>query len=212
VCVCIFLVGSEEERQRHQWVKSQPAPCETMTTRSSISVEEMASDWCKMTSEHYLQHCHLTFINVFNELLFSQQHKSTRYLKWAQDGLLLSKKVNCKDEAVDLTVIQTMEIMWTLYGEVKKKCNHGGFVAALLKNFEQMKDDSELKDIICLTKPLINQIPIDSIAPHWTDLQKNTALTILLAQFADYIKKFAAEGDSVLTDFEINCQFNNQVS
>ncbi|XP_072342651.1 E3 ubiquitin-protein ligase DZIP3-like isoform X2 [Scyliorhinus torazame] len=104
-----------------------------------------------------------------------------------------------------------MEIMWTLYGEVKKKCNHGGFVAALLKNFEQMKDDSELKDIICLTKPLINQIPIDSIAPHWTDLQKNTALTILLAQFADYIKKFAAEGDSVLTDFEINCQFNNQI-
>ncbi|XP_038634550.1 E3 ubiquitin-protein ligase DZIP3-like isoform X2 [Scyliorhinus canicula] len=104
-----------------------------------------------------------------------------------------------------------MEIMWTLYGEVKKKCNHGGFVAALLKNFEQMKDDSELKDVICSAKPLINQIPIDSIAPHWTDLQKNTALTILLAHFADYIKKFAAEGDSVLTDFEINCQFNNQI-
>ncbi|XP_041030332.1 E3 ubiquitin-protein ligase DZIP3-like [Carcharodon carcharias] len=182
----------------------------TVTMRSSISVEEMASDWCKMTPEHYLQHCHLTFINVFNELLFSQQHEPTRYLKWAQEGLLLSKKVNCKDEAVDITVIQTMEIMWMLYGEMQKKCNQGGFVAALLKNFEQVKDDSELKEVICSAKPLINQIPIDSIAPHWTDLQKNTALTILLAHFADYIKKFAAEGDSVLTDFERNCESNNQ--
>ncbi|XP_078063458.1 E3 ubiquitin-protein ligase TTC3-like [Mustelus asterias] len=181
-----------------------------MTMRSSISVEEMASDWCLMTSEHYLQHCHLAFINAFNELLFSQQHEPTRYLKWAQEGLLLSKKVNCKDEAVDLTVIQTMEIMWTLYGEVKKKCNHGGFVVALLKNFDQVKDDSELKEVICCTKPLINQIPIDRIAPHWTDLQKNTALTILLAHFAGYIKKFAAEGHSVLTDFERNCESSNQ--
>ncbi|XP_067827061.1 E3 ubiquitin-protein ligase DZIP3-like [Heptranchias perlo] len=178
--------------------------------KSSISAEEMASDWCKMTSERYLQHCHLTFINVFNELLFSQQHEPTRYLKWAQEGLLLSKKVNCKDEAVDLTVIQTMEILWTLYGEIKKKCNHNGFVAALLKNFEQAKDDSELKEIICCTKPLIKQIPIDNIAPQWTDLQRNTALTILLAHFADYIKKFAAEGDSVLSDFERNCEANNQ--
>ncbi|XP_067910100.1 E3 ubiquitin-protein ligase DZIP3-like [Heterodontus francisci] len=182
----------------------------TVTMRSSISVEEMASDWCKMTSQRYLQHCHLTFINVFNELLFRQQLQPTRYLKWAQEGLLLSKKVNCKDEAVDLTVIQTMEIMWTLYGEMKKKCNHSGFVAALLKNFEQVKDDSELKEIICCTKPLINQIPIDTIAPHWTDLQRNTALTILLAHFADYIKKFAVEGDSVLNDFERNCESNNQ--
>uniref|UniRef100_UPI00398F5F28 E3 ubiquitin-protein ligase DZIP3-like isoform X2 n=1 Tax=Pristiophorus japonicus TaxID=55135 RepID=UPI00398F5F28 len=182
----------------------------TVTMKSSLSVEELASDWCKLTSECYLQHCHLTFINVFNELLFSQQQEATRYLKWAQEGLLLSKKVNCKDEAVDLTVIQTMEILWTLYGELKKKCNHSGFVAALLKNFEQAKDDSELKEIISSTKPLINQIPIDNIAPHWTDLQRNTALSILLAHFADYIKKFAAEGDSVLSDFERNCESNDQ--
>ncbi|XP_043532571.1 E3 ubiquitin-protein ligase TTC3-like isoform X3 [Chiloscyllium plagiosum] len=182
----------------------------SVTMRSSISVEEMASDWCKMTSERYLQHCHLTFINAFNELLFSQQHEPTRYLKWAQEGLLLSKKVNCKDESVDLTVIQTMEILWTLYGEMKKKCHHCGFVAALLKTFEQVKDDSDLKEIICSTKPLINQIPIDSIAPHWTELQRNTALTILMAHFADHIKKFATEGDSVLTDFEKNCESNDQ--
>ncbi|XP_078283011.1 E3 ubiquitin-protein ligase DZIP3-like isoform X3 [Rhinoraja longicauda] len=178
--------------------------------KSSISIGEMAFDWCKMPPECYLQHCHLAFVNVFDELLFSQQHEPTRYLKWAQDGLLLSKKVNCKDEAVDLTVIQTMEIFWTLYGEMKKKCNHNRFVAALLKTFEQTKDDAELKEIICCAKPLIKQIPIDNIAPRWTDLQKDTALTILLAHFADYIKKFADEGDSLLNDFERNCECNNQ--
>ncbi|XP_051896076.1 E3 ubiquitin-protein ligase TTC3-like isoform X2 [Pristis pectinata] len=208
--------------------------------KSSISVGEMAFDWCKMSSDRYLQHCHLAFINVFDELLFRQQHEPTRYLKWAQEGLLLSKKVipfvekhhdaggtqqarqhpwrkasgrrfgNCKGEAVDLTVIQTMEIFWILYAEMKKKCNQTGFVAALLKTFEQTKDDVELKEIICCTKPLIKQIPINNIAPNWTDLQRNTALTILLAHFADYIKKFADEGDSLLNDFERNCECNNQ--
>ncbi|XP_069751051.1 E3 ubiquitin-protein ligase DZIP3-like isoform X2 [Narcine bancroftii] len=178
--------------------------------KSSISVGEMAFDWCKMPSEHYLQHCHLAFINVFDEFLFSQQHEPTRFLKWAQEGLLLSKKVNCKDEAVDLTVIHTMEIFWTLYGEMKKKCNQNAFVAALLKTFEQTKGDVELKDIICCAKPLIKQIPIDNIAPHWIDLQRNTALTILLAHFEDYIKKFADDGDSLLNNFEINCECNNQ--
>lgn len=178
--------------------------------KSSISIGEMAFDWCKMPPECYLQHCHLAFVNVFDELLFSQQHEPTRYLKWAQDGLLLSKKVNCKDAAVDLTVIQTMEIFWTIYGEMKKKCNHNRFVAALLKTFEQTQDDAELKEIICCAKPLIKQIPIDNIAPLWTDLQKDTALTILLAHFADYIKKFADEGDSLLNDFQRNCECNNQ--
>ncbi|XP_072886231.1 E3 ubiquitin-protein ligase DZIP3-like isoform X3 [Hemitrygon akajei] len=182
-----------------------------MAMKSSISVGEMAFDWCRMPSECYLQHCHLAFIHVFDELLFKQQHEPTRYLRWAQEGLLLSQKVrNCKDEAVDLTVIETMEVFWTLYAEMKKKCNQNGFVAALLKTFEQAKDNVDLKEIICCTKPLLKQIPISNIAPHWTDLQRNTALTILLAHFADYIKKFADEGDSLLNDFERNCECNNQ--
>eukprot|EP00062_Callorhinchus_milii_P021211 gi/632977701/ref/XP_007905494.1/ PREDICTED: E3 ubiquitin-protein ligase TTC3-like isoform X1 [Callorhinchus milii] len=64
-------------------------------------------------------------------------------------------------------------------------------------------------DIIDTIMPLLERVLTDDIAPEWIDLQRNTALTILLAQFAGYIERFAVEGETVLSGFEKEREINN---